>query len=256
MKIASFNTNGIRARMPIVLGWLDTVSPDVLCLQETKVQDADFPEKPLRDIGYHCSFSGQKSYNGVAVLSRSEPETVRIGFAGEDPLEVSRLIAVRVDGVDIVNSYIPQGQAPDSEKFAYKLDWFARLRGYFEQFYSPEDALVWVGDFNVAPEPFDVYDPEKLQGSVGFHPEEHRALAQVKAWGFEDVYRYYYPREKAYTFWDYRVPNGFKRGLGWRIDHIWATRAMTGRAVSAWIDPEPRGFERPSDHTFIVADFK
>ena len=158
--------------------------------------------------------------------------------------------------MDIVNSYIPQGQAPDSEKFAYKLDWFARLCRYFERYYSPENALVWVGDFNVAPDPIDVYDPVKLQGSVGFHPEEHRALVRIKAWGFEDTYRRFHPLEKAYTFWDYRIPNAFKRGLGWRIDHIWATRSMTKRAVAAWIDSEPRSFERPSDHTFITAEFE
>jgi exodeoxyribonuclease-3 len=115
--------------------------------------------------------------------------------------------------------------------------------------------LVWVGDLNVAPEPADVYDPEKLRGSVGFHPEEHQALAQVMQWGFEDIYRRHNPHEKAYTFWDYRIPNAFKRGLGWRIDHVCATRCMAERSRRAWIDTDPRGRERPSDHTFVVAEF-
>ena len=184
------------------------------------------------------------------------PEGVRVGFVGEDPAEASRLLSVRIGGVEIVNSYIPQGQAPDSEKFIYKLEWFARLRRYFDRHFFPEGSLVWVGDFNVAPEPIDVYDPEKLRGSVGFHPEEHGALAAVKSWGFVDVFRRHNPDEKAYTYWDYRMPNALKRGLGWRIDHIWATRPMADRATAAWIEPELRSLVRPSDHTVIVDEFE
>lgn len=255
MKIASFNANGIRARLPIVLQWLEKASPDVLCVQETKVQDIDFPREPFEDKGYHCSFKGQKGYNGVAVLSKAAPEVVTAGFGDGDEQEAPRLIRARLGGVEIVNTYVPQGREPGSEMFRYKIEWFDRLRKYFDANFDTDARVVWAGDFNVAPRPIDVYDPEKLLGSIGFHPEEHRALAEAMAWGFVDIYRRHNPEERAYTFWDYRIPNAVKRGLGWRIDHIWATRRLADRSQAAWIDIEPRQMQKPSDHTFIVAAF-
>ena len=162
---------------------------------------------------------------------------------------------MNIEGIEIVNTYVPQGQDPASDQFQYKIDWFGRLRKYFEDHFKPDTALIWTGDFNVAPEPADVYDPEKLLGSVGYHPKEHSALHEVMQWGFVDVYRKHNPEEKAFTFWDYRIPNAVKRGLGWRVDHIWATRSVARRSKTAWIDREPRLWERPSDHTFIVAEF-
>jgi len=255
MEIASFNANGIRARMQVLLKWLENESPDVLCIQETKVQDKDFPAQPFQEAGYHCTFRGQKSFNGVAFLTRTPPESVRIGFSEGDENEEARLITVKIHDITIVNTYVPQGQDPESEKFKYKLDWLCRLRNYFEQNFDPERPIIWVGDFNVAPEPIDVYDPEKLLGSICYHPEEHKALSHVKEWGFIDVYRKHNPMEKQFTFWDYRIPNAVKRGLGWRIDHIWATACMAEKSKKTWIDVEPRHWEKPSDHTFIVAEF-
>jgi exodeoxyribonuclease-3 len=256
MKIASFNANGIRARTPVILRWLETASPDVLCIQETKVQDKDFPRQPFQDAGYHCVFKGQKSFNGVAILSKSFPEDVRIGFGDQEKQnEEARLITVKIEGMSIVNTYVPQGQDPDSEKFRYKLDWLYRLRDFFERNFDPKQPLVWTGDFNVAPEPVDVYDPVGLLGSVCYHPEEHKSLSYIKTWGFLDVYRKYHPMERQFTFWDYRIPNAIKRGLGWRIDHIWATACLVEKSKSAWIDMEPRRWDKPSDHTFIVAEF-
>ncbi len=255
MKIATFNANGIRARLPLILEWLAKESPDVLCVQETKVQDADFPSQPLEASGFHCSFRGQKSYNGVAVLSQSSPEEVAFGFADGDAGEEPRLIMARVHGIPIVNTYVPQGYIPESERFQYKLHWLRRLRDYFSKHFEPSMPLLWAGDFNVAPEPIDVYDPEKLFGSIGFHPEEHKALAAVKAWGFVDVFRKHEPRDKMYTFWDYRVPKAVKRGLGWRIDHLWATPPLAEKSTMAWIDVAPRLSEKPSDHTFVMAEF-
>ncbi|MBU0988392.1 MAG: endonuclease/exonuclease/phosphatase family protein, partial [Proteobacteria bacterium] len=164
------------------------------------------------------------------------------------------LIRVNIDGIEIVNSYVPQGQDPDSEQFKYKIDWFGRLRNYFEDRFTTDTPLIWTGDFNVAPDPVDVYDPEKLSGSIGYHPAEHQALEAVKKWGFVDVYRTHNPEKKAFTFWDYRIPNAVKRGLGWRIDHIWATRPLAAKSKTAWIDQEPGLWPRPSDHTFIVAE--
>ena len=177
------------------------------------------------------------------------------GFDDEDAQEKPRIITVYIHDLPIVNTYIPQGTAPDSEKFEYKLTWFKRLNGYFEKNFKSSEPLLWVGDFNVAPEPIDVYDPEKLLGSIGFHPEEHKALSAVKSWGFVDVFRMHNPDLKAYTFWDYRAPYALKRGLGWRIDHIWATSCLAKKSRSAWIDVDPRKMERPSDHTFLVAEF-
>lgn len=255
MKIATFNANGIRARLPLILEWLAKESPDVLCVQETKVRDADFPGQPLVDLGYHCSFRGQKSYNGVAILSRNRPEEVAYGFADRDDTEEPRLIRAKVLGIPVVNTYVPQGYAPESEKFQYKLQWLGRLRDYFSEHFEPTVPLLWAGDFNVAPEPIDVYDPEKLLGSVGFHPDEHRALSAVKEWGFVDVFRTHESRDNMYTFWDYRIPEAVKRGLGWRIDHLWATPPLAEKSTRAWIDLAPRLSHKPSDHTVVVAEF-
>ncbi len=256
MIIASFNANGVRARMPVLQDWLSSRRPDVLCLQETKVQDADFPREVFERIGYHCTVFGQKAYNGVAVLSREAPAAVRMGFDdGAEGPEEARLVAVRLGRIDIVNTYVPQGQAPDSEKFTHKLAWLARLRNYFERFYLPETPLVWAGDFNIAPASLDVFDPEKLNGAVGFHPEEHRALGALRQWGFHDLYRMRHPHSRRFTFWDYRVPKAVERDLGWRIDHIWATSALAERAMDVAIDMAPRRADRPSDHTFVSAVF-
>ncbi len=255
MKIASFNANGIRARIPLLGKWLEKESPDILCIQETKVRDQDFPKQPFEECGYHCRFKGQKGFNGVAVLSKIEPSNVKIGFGDMDEKEGARLIALEIKGLTIVNSYVPQGRMPDSESFKYKIAWFGRLRKYFEHNFSSDDSIVWAGDFNVAPEPMDVYDPQSLSGSIGYHPEEHRALANVMEWGFIDVYRIHNPREKAFSFWDYRIRNAVKRGLGWRIDHICATRCVAEKSRNARIDFTARLLPKPSDHTFVIAEF-
>lgn len=256
MKIVTYNANGIRARLPNLMDWIEKIRPDVLCIQETKVQDPDFPETPFKEIGYHCAYKGQKSYNGVAIISKSVPEDVRIGFRQDDPTEEARLIVARISGITIVNTYVPQGQDPASEKFQYKLNWFAELLNYYREYFDPQNPLVWVGDFNVAIDPMDVYDPEKLLGSVCYHPKEHEAIGKVKDWGFEDIFRKHNPDPKQYTFWDYRIPNSVKRGLGWRIDHIWATRPLAEKSKTAWIDVDARLLTKPSDHTFLVAEFE
>lgn len=255
MKIATFNANGIRARLPVLQEWLKTETPDVLCLQETKVQDKDFPSQPIEDLGYHCTFRGQKAFNGVAILSKIPPETASFGFGDGDVKEEPRLVTATIRGVSVVNTYVPQGQSPESEKFQYKLAWFKRLKNYFSKYFEPGAPLLWAGDFNVAPEAIDVYDPEKLSGHIGFHPEEHKALAEAKSWGFMDVFRKHEPGDKMYSFWDYRIPNAVKRGLGWRIDHLWATPVLAAKSTWAWIDVAPRLSQKPSDHTFVVAEF-
>ena len=254
MKIASFNVNSLRARLPIVLQWLSETQSDVLCVQETKVQDIDFPTDEFERSGYGYAFKGQKSYNGVAIFSRSEITNTQFGFDNE-PRDQARLIKTEINDIVIVNTYIPQGYSPESEKFEYKLKWFKRLGRYFDENFKPTRPVLWVGDFNIAPQPIDVYDPEGLLGHVCFHPEVHKVLEDVMQWGFVDVFRMCCDQPGQYTFWDYRLPNSVKRNLGWRLDHIMATQPLAKKAVACYIDKKPRLAERPSDHTPIVAEF-
>lgn len=254
MKIASFNVNSLRVRLGVVVEWLKEHQPDVLAVQETKVQDADFPSDAFDEIGYKYAFRGQKSYNGVAILCKGEIKDVRSGFADE-PRDEARLMSGRVGGVTVVNTYIPQGYLAESEKFDYKLNWFARLLSFFESHFEPTDPLVWVGDLNVAPSAIDVYDPVGLLGHVCYHPEVHKALERIMEWGFVDVFRMHCKEAGQYTFWDYRAGNPLKRNLGWRLDHIMATRALAEKSTACYIDKEPRMAERPSDHTPVVAEF-
>ncbi len=256
MVIGSFNCNSIRARMHIMSKWLSDTRPDVLCLQETKVSDEIFPLDDIRSLGYEAVFRGEKSYNGVAILSLHEIESWTSGFDRSGADEGTRFIAAVINSVTVLNTYIPQGTSPESEKFQYKLGWFARFREYLEKNHSPGDRLLWTGDFNVAPEPIDVHDPKRLLGHVGYHPDEHRALENVRQWGFTDIFRIYREEGGQYTFWDYRVRDSVARGLGWRVDHIWGTETMAGLSEDAFIDMEPRYWEKPSDHTPILARFK
>ena len=254
MKIASFNVNSLRARLPIVLQWLSEIQSDVLCVQETKVQDIDFPTDEFERSGYGYAFKGQKSYNGVAIFSRGEITNTQFGF-DDEPRDRARLIKAEINDIVIVNTYIPQGYSPESEKFEYKLKWFKRLGRYFDENFKPTRPVLWVGDFNIAPQPIDVYDPEGLLEHVCFHPEVHKVLEDVMQWGFVDVFRMCCDQPGQYTFWDYRLPNSVKRNLGWRLDHIMATEPLAKKAVACYIDKKPRLAERPSDHTPIVAEF-
>jgi exodeoxyribonuclease-3 len=254
MKIGSFNVNSLRSRLPIVVHWLAEHQPNVLAVQETKVQDADFPVNAFEAAGYNCTFKGQKSYNGVAIFSKTEIKNVRFGF-DDEPKDEARLIVAEIGGIMIVNTYVPQGDSPLSEKFQYKLSWFGRLLKFFKKNFEPSDPIVWVGDFNAAPLPIDVYDPKNLLGHVCFCPEVTEALNKVANWGFVDVFRMRCSEAGQYTFWDYRLPNSFKRNLGWRLDHIFATKPLAEKCTACYIDKEPRSKEKPSDHTPIIAEF-
>ena len=253
MKIASFNVNSIRVRLPIVLEWLEKHRPDVLAVQETKAQDHDFPAEAFDDIGYRAAFRGQKSYNGVALFSPHTIRDVAFGFRGE-PRDEARLLKASVNGLTIVNTYIPQGYQADSEKFQYKLAWFERLLGYFRENFEPTDPVLWLGDLNVAPLPIDVYDPDGLLGHVCFHPEVHKVLAEVMDWGFTDLFRLHCPDPEQYTFWDYRGPKTFERNRGWRLDHLMGTEPIVATCRDCYIDREPRAVARPSDHTPVIAE--
>jgi exodeoxyribonuclease-3 len=254
MKIGSFNVNSLRSRLPVVLRWLAEHQPNVLAVQETKVQDADFPTEAFETTGYKHAFKGQKSYNGVAIFSKAEIKNVKFGF-DDEPKDEARLITVEIAGIVVVNTYIPQGYLPESEKFEYKLNWFNRLLTFFDKNFKPTDPVVWVGDFNVAPQPIDVYDSKNLLGHVCFCPEVTEALNRVIRWGFVDVFRMHCSEAGQYTFWDYRLRNSFKRNLGWRLDHIMATKPLAEKCTACYIDKEPRSTEKPSDHTPIVAEF-
>jgi len=255
LRVATYNANSVRSRLDLILDWLRREQPDVLCLQETKVQDKDFPAEPFYEAGYHVVFRGQPAHAGVAIVSRQEPWDVAFGLDDGEPDE-PRLIRAVVGGIPVVNTYVPQGRDPESEHFQYKLAWLARLRAFFERHYSPQEPLLWMGDLNVAPEPIDVHDPKGLKDHVDFHPQARAALERVREWGFVDVFRLHHPGEPGqYTYYDYRARDPIEHGIGWRVDHVWATEPLALKSTQAWIDVEARRAERPSDHTFLVAEF-
>lgn len=254
MIIATFNCNSIRSRLDTVLRWLGEHKPDVLALQETKVEDHLFPREAIEAAGYRVVFKGMKAYNGVALLSRSEPRDVRFGL-GEEPSDPFRLARATIDGVTIVNTYVPQGREIDHPMFQYKLEWFRRLGKYFETTFSPSDPVIWLGDINVAAEPIDVHNPEKREKHVCYHADARKAFADLRGGRFIDVFRKHNPGPGHYTFFDYRTFFSAEKGEGWRIDYILATPALAGRSKKSWIDMAPRLQPKPSDHTFLAAEF-
>jgi len=255
VKIATWNVNGVRARLETVLRFLADQQPDLLCMQETKVQDADFPAEPFEQAGYDCAFSGEKSYNGVAMLSRLPLKQVGAGFEETEPADASRLIVASAGRLPVVNTYVPQGREAESEHFQYKLEWFERLLGFFGRNFTPRRRILWVGDLNVAPEDRDVYDPKRLRGHVDFHPDAQAAMQRVAQWGFVDCFRLHNDEEGQYTYYDYRMPTALETNRGWRVDHILATKPLAKKCTASYIDLTPRLGERPSDHTPLVAEF-
>jgi len=252
--LITWNVNSLRVRLPHVLRWLAVHKPDVVCLQETKLPDELFPVEPLAEAGYQAAFHGQKTYNGVAILARKALTDVRAGFDGVGDDEQKRLIAATVNGIRVVNAYVPQGSEVGSEKFAYKLSFLEQLLRYFQAHHDPAEPLVFVGDLNVAPEPEDVFSAEEMEGQVSFHPTERAALETVRDWGFTDLFRRFEPGAGFYSWWDYRA-GAFRRNRGLRIDHVWATAPLAARAIECWIDREERGQEKASDHVPVVAAF-
>lgn len=255
MKIATYNVNSIRMRLSVILRWVEQHQPDVLCIQETKVQDTEFPALALASTGYQVAFRGMKSYNGVAMLTRTAPDTVSYGLDdGANPDEARLMLAV-VQGIPIINTYVPNGFKILSPKYAYKLEWFKRLHAYFERHLSPGQPALWCGDMNVAPEPIDVHSPEKHLKHVCFHEDVRRAYKETIAWGFVDVFRKLYPERQQFTFWDYLRPNSLDANKGWRLDHILATPPLAEKCRTVEVDIEPRRALSASDHTFLWAEF-
>ncbi len=256
MKIATFNVNSIRSRLDIVSAWLQKNKPDILCLQETKVQDKDFPVDFFEDAGYHVVFKGEKSYNGVAIASLQEAEKVSLDFGDDVAPSEARFVYAMIGSVHVINTYVPQGRSIDHEMYQYKIEWFKRLKKYLNRKFSPQMNIVWVGDLNVAPDPIDIHNSEKQAEHVCYHEDVQKAFAETVDWGFVDIFRKYHPEAGQYSFFDYRVPNAMERGMGWRIDHIMATKSMARCSLNAEIDLEPRRQIKPSDHTVMVAEFQ
>jgi exodeoxyribonuclease-3 len=254
MKIATWNVNSIRRRLPSLLEWLARHQPDVMCLQETKVQDSEFPVDDLRVAGYHSSFRGEKAYNGVATLTRSAPDAVFHGFHEGPDNEDVRLLHVVVGGLPIVNTYVPQGYKVDSDKYAYKLEWLRRVRQYFNERLDTQKPAVWTGDMNVAPEPIDVYHPDRRGNDPDFHIDARKAYADAATWGFVDVFRKLHPDRVQYTYWDY-YRNAFQNNWGWRIDHIMVTAPLANLCRTAEVDMDLRKTPGASDHTVMWAEF-
>ena len=254
MKIATWNVNSIRVRLQTVLDWMDKEQPDVLCLQEIKVTNELFPADSFEASGYQIAVSGQKTYNGVAIVSKYEIRELQTEFPEYEAEGQKRFIAATIGQVRVVNVYVPNGSAPDSPKFIYKLEFISQLRNYLEQLHQPEEYLILVGDFNIAPEARDVYDAEEMEGEIGFHPKERAALRALKDWGFEDVFRRHHEKGGLYSWWDYRA-GAFRRDMGLRIDHIWATTPLAALSVESGMDREQRSLPKPSDHIPVWARF-
>jgi len=254
MKLATWNVNSIRVRLPQLLDWLAGAKPDVICLQELKTEEAKFPRADLEAIGYACALSGQKTYNGVAILSRTPLADVVEGIAGFAD-EQKRVIAATVQGVRVVSVYCPNGQAVGSDKYAYKLRWFAALKDNLAAERAIHPRLAVAGDFNVAPEDRDVHDPKAWEGQVHVSEPERAAWRALLALGLKDSFRLFEQPEKVYSWWDYRMM-GFRRNAGLRIDHVLLSEELARACTSSTVDKAPRKLERPSDHAPVVAELR
>ena len=253
MKIASWNVNSLKVRLPHVLDWLGSEQPDVLALQETKLTDENFPAQALTDAGYHSVWSGQKTYNGVAILARQQPQDPITDIPDlDDPQR--RILAATIGDVRVINLYVVNGKEVGSEKFAYKLDWLERVRAFVAQQVSEHPLTAVVGDFNIAPDDRDVHDPVRWHEKILCSTPERNALFAMMDLGFEDTFRIHHEDGGIFSWWDYRM-GGYERGLGLRIDLVLASAALAPLCSGAWIDPVPRQWERPSDHTPVVAEF-
>jgi exodeoxyribonuclease-3 len=253
VKIAAWNVNSLTVRLPHVLEWAKSADPDVLALQEIKLLTEAFPLERFTESGYHAIASGQRTYNGVATISRAEPADPVTDIPGFDDAQ-RRVLATTIDGIRVVNLYVPNGQNVGSLKYEYKLGWLAALRDYLATEMSVHDNLVVLGDFNIAPDDIDVYDPVAWGEGILCSPAERAALRDLLNLGLIDVFRQFEQPEKSFSWWDYRAGK-FRRNAGLRIDLILASPALAARCTASYIDREPRGWDRPSDHTPVVAEF-
>ncbi len=258
MKICTFNVNSIRARVDLLVKWLGKRDNDleVLCLQELKGQEKDFPYSPLEALGYRAEVYGQPRYNGVAVCSRIKPENVQKGFQDPSWDQEKRILTCQVEDIKIINVYFPHGDERGTDKFHYKLKWYGFFQDYLKNNHSPEEPLVVAGDFNVALEDKDVYDPQLLKDTIGTMPEEREALQELIGWGLVDTFRHCYPHQQSFTWWSY-LGGGIWKDQGMRIDYIFSTRPLLDRLVDVEVDIWPRRRRKPtpSDHAPVIATF-
>lgn len=252
MKLASWNVNSLKVRLPQVLEWLETAQPDLLGLQETKLPDEGFPVEAIRDAGYEVAYSGQKAYNGVAVLSRWQLTDVLTDIPALDDHQ-RRVLAVTAVGLRFINLYVPNGQAVGSAKYAYKLGWLAHLRNWLAEEMASHQRIVVVGDFNIAPEDRDVHDPQEWHEQILCSTPEREALQAVLELGFTDSFRQFPQKDGVFSWWDYRM-NNFRRNRGLRIDLVLTCPTLTQRLTASYVDRAPRGWERPSDHAPVIAE--
>jgi len=252
MKIATWNVNSLTVRLPHVLDWLASAKPDALCLQETKQEDGKFPYDALREAGYHAIHNGQKTYNGVAIISPHAIESVSANIAGFED-EQRRVISATVNGVRLVCAYIPNGQAVGSDKYQYKLQWLNAFTSWVKQELQQYPRLAVLGDYNIAPHDIDCHDPQAWQGQVLVSEAERAAFQQLLSLGLHDGFRLFNQDSGQYSWWDYRMA-AFRRNLGMRIDHILVSDSLKPHCQQSYIDKSPRKLERPSDHTPVVLE--
>lgn len=252
MKLATWNVNSLKVRLPQVLDWAGKHRPDVLCLQETKLQNEQFPAAEIQAAGYHSLPNGQKTYNGVCIVSLGPPSETITEIPGfEDPQK--RVLAATIGGIRIINAYVPNGESTESDKYQYKLRWLAAFRDWLKDELARHPRLAILGDYNIAPEDRDVYDPKAWEGQVLFSRPERDALKSLLDLGLWDGFRLFEQPERSFTWWDYRM-NAFRRKMGLRIDHILLSDALAKTCTACTIDVEPRKNERPSDHAPVVAE--
>lgn len=254
MLIATWNVNSLKVRLPQVLAWVAQRRPDILCLQETKLEDDKFPVNEIARAGYHALFSGQKTYNGVAILSRRPGAEVATAIPGFDD-EQKRVLAATIDGVRVISLYVPNGESVDSEKYRYKLAWLSALTAWLKTELARFPRLAVAGDLNIAPEERDVHDPGLWEGRVLFSAAEREAFRALLALGLKDAFRLFEQPERSFTWWDYRM-SAFRRQMGLRIDHLLVSPELANACTRCEIDIEPRKAERPSDHAPVLAEFK
>ena len=253
MKIATWNVNSLKVRLPHVLDWLAAADADILCLQETKTTDENFPVDELSAAGYHVVYSGQKTYNGVAIISKQPATDIVTDIAGlDDPQR--RILCATIGGLRVLDLYVVNGQEVGSEKYVHKLYWLEQVTEFIRAQLQQHEQFVVVGDFNIAPEDRDVYDPEAWHERILCSTPERQALQGITDLGLTDTFRLFEQPENSYSWWDYRAA-GFRRNRGLRIDLILASQTLAGNCSACVIDKEPRSLERPSDHTPVVADF-
>lgn len=254
MKIATWNVNSINVRMPQLMGWLADAQPDILCVQETKTVDDGFPLLELQAAGYEAAFTGEKAYNGVAIISKYPITDVQRNFPDDDDDAPKRMIAATAGGIRIVNTYVPNGSAIGSDKFEFKLDWVQRLRRYFDTTCDAGEDVLLCGDFNVGMEAEDVWNAAAYEGKLHFTKQERSALHYVKQFGFTDLFREKNGSVQEFSWWDYRA-GSWQKNQGLRIDHIWTTPTLTAKCTSCVIDKSPRYLNLPSDHAPVIAEF-